>query len=470
MDGDIAPLAAWPSRRRDRRRPGRRRSPRLRRPGPGRPGPLRRRRRRPRRLDRHPRQGLRRRRRLRRRPRAPARPPRQPRPDLHLHHRPAPAGRRRRRRRPGADAGPEGDRRRALLPTATSARRRPGQPRPRRPAPPRPHLPVVLGIDARALAAPPLRARGFFVPAIRPPTVPRARPPPPHPVGWPPPDDLERSRPPCRGLRDDEPRSAASSSPAPTPASARPWSPPASSLARRPGLVPIPFKPVETGCDPDPVDARRLWRAAAPPSPPTTSACTRSAPRGARPGRRRGRAADRRRRHRRRARRARRPRRLLLVEGAGGLLVPYAGGADRRRPAARSACPSCRRPHALGTINHTALTLAEAPPRLPVAGCIRAAPTPDGPHEAATPTLITAVTGRRPLAIVPFLPADPPMIDDRSPTPSATRSASRPALGCSPTSLGAVGGARAASSGRSRPGGTSLHLPTRSSRRDDPSA
>src|SRR5204863_4198260 len=36
-------------------------------------------------------------------------------------------------------------------------------------------------------------------------------------------------------------------------------------LARRAGRVPIPFKPVETGCDPEPADARRLWRAAAPP-------------------------------------------------------------------------------------------------------------------------------------------------------------------------------------------------------------
>ena len=39
--------------------------------------------------------------------------------------------------------------------------------------PPGPILPVVLGSEARALAAAEaLRARGFFVPAIRPPTVP----------------------------------------------------------------------------------------------------------------------------------------------------------------------------------------------------------------------------------------------------------------------------------------------------------
>ena len=37
--------------------------------------------------------------------------------------------------------------------------------------------------------------------------------------------------------------------------------------ARRLGLVPIPFKPVETGCDPEPLDALCLWRAARPPVP-----------------------------------------------------------------------------------------------------------------------------------------------------------------------------------------------------------
>ena len=36
--------------------------------------------------------------------------------------------------------------------------------------------------------------------------------------------------------------------------------------ARRVGLTPIPFKPVETGCDPKPLDALCLWRAAAPPT------------------------------------------------------------------------------------------------------------------------------------------------------------------------------------------------------------
>ncbi len=39
--------------------------------------------------------------------------------------------------------------------------------------------------------------------------------------------------------------------------------------ARRRGMTPIPFKPAETGCDPDPADAGALWRAASPPVPAT---------------------------------------------------------------------------------------------------------------------------------------------------------------------------------------------------------
>src|SRR5205814_544908 len=37
-------------------------------------------------------------------------------------------------------------------------------------------------------------------------------------------------------------------------------------LALRGGRTPIPYKPVETGCDPQPADALRLWEAARPPT------------------------------------------------------------------------------------------------------------------------------------------------------------------------------------------------------------
>jgi 8-amino-7-oxononanoate synthase len=75
----------------------------------------------------------------------------------------------------GLLAGPEGERRRALLTERRLALAdeliRSGLVR--RP-PAGPIIPIILGADARALAAAAgLRERGFFVPAIRPPTVPR---------------------------------------------------------------------------------------------------------------------------------------------------------------------------------------------------------------------------------------------------------------------------------------------------------
>jgi 8-amino-7-oxononanoate synthase len=74
----------------------------------------------------------------------------------------------------GLIAGSEGQRRRALLVdrrlSLTDALARRGLEVPRVAGP---ILPVVLGSEARALAAAAaLRGRGFFVPAIRPPTVP----------------------------------------------------------------------------------------------------------------------------------------------------------------------------------------------------------------------------------------------------------------------------------------------------------
>jgi 8-amino-7-oxononanoate synthase len=74
----------------------------------------------------------------------------------------------------GLVASPEGDRRRALLAercqSLSAALARTGLVAP---APAGPIVPIVLGSEARALgAAAALRERGFFVPAIRPPTVP----------------------------------------------------------------------------------------------------------------------------------------------------------------------------------------------------------------------------------------------------------------------------------------------------------
>jgi dethiobiotin synthetase len=182
-----------------------------------------------------------------------------------------------------------------------------------------------------------------------------------------------------------------------------------SRYARRLGLVPIPFKPVETGCDPDPLDALCLWRAAQPPIPasdvclyplrlpaaPALAAAAEDRPidldlivaRAAQLAAR----GD-----------------LLIVEGAGGLLVPYAGATTAADLAARLGLPLLIVARtALGTINHTALTLAEARRRqLPVAGCILSRASDDiAPHEAANADLIASVTGSRPLGTVPFLAA-----------------------------------------------------------------
>lgn len=63
---------------------------------------------------------------------------------------------------------------------------------------------------------------------------------------------------------------------------------------------------------------------------------------------------------------------LVLVEGAGGLLVPIAPGLDMARLAARLSLPLVVVARAaLGTINHTRLTLAAAAAHeLPVAGVV----------------------------------------------------------------------------------------------------
>jgi dethiobiotin synthetase len=70
---------------------------------------------------------------------------------------------------------------------------------------------------------------------------------------------------------------------------------------------------------------------------------------------------------------------------------------------------------ALGTINHVALTLAEAARRrLRVAGYILNRTTPDeGPHESGNAEMITAVTGLAPLGTIPHLPSDVRDDDDK---------------------------------------------------------
>jgi dethiobiotin synthetase len=180
-------------------------------------------------------------------------------------------------------------------------------------------------------------------------------------------------------------------------------------LALRRGHKPIPYKPVETGCDPEPADARRLWEAA---RPPTTLAETCPFPlrMPAAPAAAAAAAhidldpddlVD-------RARALARRGDYLLVEGAGGLLVPYAGRTTNADLAARLGLPVLVVARtALGTINHVSLTLAElSRRRLPLAGVLLVRTEQQrSVHEDANVELIETITGARPLGTLPFLPA-----------------------------------------------------------------
>jgi dethiobiotin synthetase len=179
-------------------------------------------------------------------------------------------------------------------------------------------------------------------------------------------------------------------------------------LARRAGRVPIPFKPVETGCDPEPLDARRLWRAAQPPVEPD-EVCPFALPLPAAPALAAATAGlqidlvDLAARAQGLARRGD----FLLVEGAGGLLVPYAGAGTAADLAALLGLPLLVVGRmALGTINHVALTLSESVRRgLPVAGyLLNRTELHSAPHEAGNAQMLALVTGRRPLGVLPHLP------------------------------------------------------------------
>ncbi|HLK92607.1 MAG TPA: dethiobiotin synthase [Polyangia bacterium] len=190
--------------------------------------------------------------------------------------------------------------------------------------------------------------------------------------------------------------------------------------ARRSGLTPIPFKPAETGCSPHPADAHALWSAA---SPPTAQADTclytfalpaapsqAAAAEGARidigrivaHAHRLAEAGD-----------------FLLVEGAGGLLVPYSDGVTAADLAAQLELPLLVVARtALGTINHTALTLREAARAgLNIAAVVLNRTTAAAePHESGNADLIASLTGHQPLGPLPWLPepdaSDPDRLAD----------------------------------------------------------
>jgi dethiobiotin synthetase len=127
---------------------------------------------------------------------------------------------------------------------------------------------------------------------------------------------------------------------------------------------------------------------------------------------------------------ARKPR-LLLVEGAGGLLVPYADDLVGADLAARLELPLLIVARAsLGTINHTLLTVFEARRRgLTVAGVILNRVVSElGPDEASNAAEIERLGGIRVLGTVPHLP--PSARCDPAALAAAVESAFDPELLC----------------------------------------
>lgn len=112
----------------------------------------------------------------------------------------------------------------------------------------------------------------------------------------------------------------------------------------------------------------------------------------------------------------------VVIEGAGGLLVPYADQwtfADLLQDIRPTVLLVARA--SLGTINHTLLTIAELHRRnLPIAGIIlnRLSETP-GPEEASTPSTIESFASVPVLGIMPYLS---PAFDTTNITQALTQS------------------------------------------------
>lgn len=184
--------------------------------------------------------------------------------------------------------------------------------------------------------------------------------------------------------------------------------------ALRRGLRPIPFKPVETGCAPRAEDAHALWHAARPPiaeddvclhalrlpAAPAEAALAEGVSLSIEAMVERARwlaqLGD-----------------FLVVEGAGGLLVPYGPDATAADLAVQLGLPLLVIGRtALGTLNHTALTVREASRNgLGIMGIILnqinelRAPHETGPHADSNDRWLAALTGRHILGTVPHLPA-----------------------------------------------------------------
>ncbi|MFL5306834.1 MAG: dethiobiotin synthase [Polyangia bacterium] len=188
--------------------------------------------------------------------------------------------------------------------------------------------------------------------------------------------------------------------------------------ARRIGRRPVPFKPAETGCAPDAQDARLLWEAADTSVDPRDVCLYRFALPAA-PAQAAGAAGTRLSLDAVAAAAAALADRgdFLIVEGAGGLLVPYGDdwtAAELIERLGLRVLVVART--ALGTINHSALTVRELRRRgLSIAGLLLNQTTPEtAPHEPGSVPFIAAATGLQPLGPMPWIapPADPDRLAD----------------------------------------------------------
>jgi 8-amino-7-oxononanoate synthase len=181
-------------------------------------------------------------------------------------------------------------------------------------------------------------------------------------------------------------------------------------LARR-GTPSVPFKPVETGASPHPRDAAALHAACQRPDLPMSLVCPIPLRQPVAPA---AAAAEEGvdlslpvlLRHFDAVQSVGAP---VVVESAGGLLTPYAPSLTSADLAAAFKLPVLLvARNSLGTVNHTALAIAEIRRRgLPFLGTVlvnlTGLPSPDQP---SNPNLIAGLTGIRPLGVLPFV--EPP--------------------------------------------------------------
>jgi dethiobiotin synthetase len=310
---------------------------------------------------------------------------------------------------------------------------------------PSPILPIILGSETLALdASATLRAAGFLLPAIRPPTV---RPgtsrlritlSAQHTEA-----DLASLACALKPILDPRPAitiSAPAPRTTPAPASRLPQhlAPPRGivivgtdtgvgkstfaaallHLLSRRGLAPVPFKPVETGADPHPRDALLLLEASQRPDLPLDLVCPFPFPLPIAPAAAAAHAgvalclsqllAA--------AAAAAAHGGPLIVETAGGLLSPYGEHFTSSDLAAALRLPVVLvSRNALGTVNHTALALAEIRRRcLPLAGVLLVDTSPPTtPDRQLNANLIASLSGITPLGTLPYLPSPrPPRVAD----------------------------------------------------------